>query len=308
MSVIVNYCLLFTLLLLGCDNHVQSISDTADSGTIYISVDESFKPVIQEQIKLFESSYPKAHIIASYKSEVECLRDFFKDSTNRLIIVGRGLNRKEEHFMIDSLGYNPSCNKVATDAIAIVLNKSNKDTLFSFQDLQDQLTGKIKNNKIFIFDGRNATSTVRLIKDSILKGKEYDTAVVKATNSSNEVLQFVSTHPNAIGFVGISWIGNPEDNAQVKLLNTVKLGYIQCDLCDGKPFVKPIQQSMLTRRYPLTRSLFYICKENFSGLGTGFTSFLKYERGQLIFKRAYLGSTMDFGTRNIQINQSLPKN
>ena len=308
MRFIITFCLLFAFIQFSCDNQAHPKNETPESGTIFISVDESFKPVIQEQIKLFEYLYPNAHIIASYKSEVDCLRDFFKDSLNRLVIVGRGLNSKEEHFMMDSLGYNPACNQIATDAVAIVLNKSNNDSLFSIQNLQDQLTGKIKNNKIFVFDGRNATSTVRLIKDSILKGKEYDTSIVKATHNSNEVLQFVSTHSNAIGFLGISWIGNPEDSLQTKLLGSVKLGYVQCDVCEGRPFVKPLQQSMLTKRYPLTRGLFYISKENFSGLGSGFTSFLKYERGQLIFKRAYLGSTMDFSTRNIQINQSLPKN
>jgi phosphate transport system substrate-binding protein len=65
---------------------------------------------------------------------------------------------------------------------------------------------------------------------------------------------------------------------------------------------------MLTRRYPLVRGLYYIIKENYSGLGTGFISFLKYERGQLIFRRAYLGPVMDFGIRDVQINIKSPKN
>jgi phosphate transport system substrate-binding protein len=52
---------------------------------------------------------------------------------------------------------------------------------------------------------------------------------------------------------------------------------------------------------------YYINKENFEGLGTGFTSFLKFERGQLIFKRSYLGPVMDFEVRNVQINRTLPK-
>ena len=42
--------------------------DTPLKGTIHISVDETFKPVITEQIKIYESSYPNTHIIADYKS------------------------------------------------------------------------------------------------------------------------------------------------------------------------------------------------------------------------------------------------
>jgi len=51
--------------------------------------------------------------------------------------------------------------------------------------------------------------------------------------------------------------------------------------------------------------LYYILKENYKGLGTGFTSFMKYERGQLIFKRAYLGAKMGFAVRNVKINEKL---
>ena len=67
------------------------------SGTIHISVDESFKPVIDSQIQVFEALYPKAKIIAEYKPEAECFKDLIKDST-RMIIVTRGLTDEEEKF------------------------------------------------------------------------------------------------------------------------------------------------------------------------------------------------------------------
>src|SRR3954452_9504535 len=49
--------------------------DTPQQGTIHISVDESFKPIIAEQIKVIKSSYPNNHILAEYKSEADCFRD-----------------------------------------------------------------------------------------------------------------------------------------------------------------------------------------------------------------------------------------
>ena len=36
--------------------------DTPNKGTIRISVDESFKPVMEEQIKVFHSSFPETKI------------------------------------------------------------------------------------------------------------------------------------------------------------------------------------------------------------------------------------------------------
>ena len=80
---------------------------------------------------------------------------------------------------------------------------------------------------------------------------------------------------------------------------------LQCISCKDTPFVKPTQASIQTKRYPLVRGLYYMIKENYPGLGTGFINFLKHERGQLIFRRAYLGPVMDFEIRNVKINEKL---
>lgn len=296
----------FTLSVIGCKSSPSVKKDTPDSGVINVSIDESFKPVMEAQIKMFESSFPNAKIIAEYKSEVDCFRDLFFDSTNRLVIVGRGLNRKEEDYLKAKLGYNPGCNQLASDAVALILHQNNPDSLFTLASLKDLLTGKNNQQKIAVFDGLNATSTVRFIKDSILKGEQFDSASVKALSNTKEVIDYVSQHENAIGFIGISWIGNPEEKDQLYLLNKLKLGYVKCDICEGQPYVKPMQQSTDTRRYPLVRGLYYINKENYSGLGTGFSSFLKFERGQLIFRRSYLSPVMNFNTRNANLIQSSP--
>jgi phosphate transport system substrate-binding protein len=167
------------------------------------------------------------------------------------------------------------------------------------------LSGQANRDQKVVFDGMNATSTVRFAMDSILKGEKFDTTVVQAVKSSQEVIDYVSKNENAVGFVGISWIGNPEDSAQVQMLKNVKIAYVSCAVCEDEPYVKPMQASILTRRYPLVRGLYYILKENYNGLGTGFVNFLNQERGQLIFKRAYLGTRMEFRVRKVKINQKL---
>lgn len=280
-------------------------SDTPESGTINISVDESFRPVIDEQIAMYESSYPGTKIIAHYKPEAECLKDLFRDSSNRLVIITRRLNRNEEQFLMDSLQYIPGSSAIASDALAIIVNARSSDTLFTMKRLQNQLLGKEHREQTMVFDGLNATSAVRFITDSVLRGAKFDTSVVKAARSSQGVIDYVASHDNAVGFVGINWIGNPEIKAQVEMLQKVKIAYVACDACEGKPFVKPMQESILTHRYPLVRGLYYVAKENYLGLGSGFTGFLRYERGQLIFKRAYLGPIMDFEVRNVKVNQNI---
>jgi phosphate transport system substrate-binding protein len=222
-----------------------------------------------------------------------------------MVIVTRGLTDDEDVYFMDTLKYYPRWSNIANDAITIIVNSKSNDTLFTLERLRNQLSGKINRDQKMVFDGLNATSTVRFVMDSILKGEKFDTSVVQAVKTSQQVIEYVSKTKNAVGFVGISWVGNPEDSAQVKMLNKIKIAYVSCVVCDSTPYVKPMQASILTRRYPLVRGLYYLLKENYNGLGSGFVNFLNQERGQLIFRRAYLGTSMDFGVRKVKINRKL---
>jgi phosphate transport system substrate-binding protein len=306
---VIGVILSIVIITVNCNNKKQPVVfDTPTSGSIDISVDESFKPVIDEQIKMFEATFDSAKINVHYKPEAECLRDLLNDSATKMVIVTRGLNAKEQRYFQDSMNYVPRYDKIATDAIAIVVNVKSADTVFTLKRLQDQLSGKLGKQQQIVFDGLNATSTIRFALDSILKGQKFDTNVVRAVKSSKEVLNYVASDTNAIGLVGISWIGNPEDTAQVNMLKKIQIAYVQCSTCSDSAYIKPNQLSILTKRYPLVRGLYYILKENYSGLGAGFVDFMQFERGQLIFKRAYLGSSkMGFAIRNVKINEKLVK-
>ncbi|MGB4884171.1 MAG: phosphate ABC transporter substrate-binding protein, PhoT family, partial [Ferruginibacter sp.] len=119
---------------------------------------------------------------------------------------------------------------------------------------------------------------------------------------------YIAETPNAIGLVGFSHIGNPEDTAQINKLKKVKMAYVQCTICPDSPFVKPMQQSISSKHYPLVRGIYYIINETHLGLGTDFTGFLKFERGQLIFRRAYLVPVMQFDVRAVKVNEKIPEN
>ncbi len=282
--------------------HERTDTDTPKKGVIHISVDESFEPVIDSQIQVYEALYPGTKIIAEYKPEAECFRDLIKDST-RMIIVTRGLTDQEEKFYRDSFSYSPIWDKVANDAVAIVVNNNSKDTILTLEKIRGILDGTTADKEIAVFDGLSATSTVRYAIDSILKGKSFDPKKVFAAKSSLDVINYVSSNDNAIGFVGVSWIGNKEDTSQLSFLKKVKIAAIECTTCDGKPFVKPYQANIMLHRYPLVRGLYYILKENYDGLGGGFANFLIYEKGQLIFRRAYLGpAKMNFSIRSATMN------
>ena len=287
---------LLSIFFTGCHEAARTDIDSPERGRIHISVDESFKPVIDSQIQVFEALYPDTKIIADYKPEAECLRDLAKDST-RMIIVTRGLTPKEEQYYKDTLSYSPGWTKIANDAIAVIVNNDATDSVFLMSEIKGILDGSTADKQIAVFDGLSATSTVRYAVDSILKGKPFDPKKVFAEKSSQEVIDYVSKNKNVIGFVGVSWIGNPEDTSQLSFLTKVKIASLECN-CPEKTFVKPYQANIMTKRYPLVRGLYYILKENYNGLGNGFANFLEHEKGQLIFRRAYLGpAKMNFSIR-----------
>jgi phosphate transport system substrate-binding protein len=276
-----------TMVVAGsCGNPEADTRDTSSSGTINISVDESFRPIIDSQIKVFEAAFPKAKIIAHYKSEAECFRDLATDST-RMVIVTRKLSREEEAFYKSKIRHVPLMGTIAFDAVAVIVNKKQPDSVFSIADLQQILSGTGNYKLRPVMDGLSATSTVRFAVDSILKGQPLGKNVT-AARSSQAVLDYVTDNVDAIGFIGVSWIGDREDVNQLSFLQKVNIASVQCGVCITETYVKPFQANIYLRRYPMVRGLHYIVKENFGGLGSGFANFLEGERGQLIFRRAYL--------------------
>ncbi len=294
-----NIVLISLLTLASCSSNKVQEYDTPIKGTINISVDESFKPVIDEEIKVYESSYPEAHIIASYKSQADCFKDLESDST-RMIIVARGLDSEEYRYYQAKLQYKPVWDLVAYDAVSMIVNQASKDSVFTIKQLKKLLTDS-SNKHEAVVDGNNATSTVRFLIDSVLHGKSFG-ANVRAANGSKAVLDYVSRNVDAIGFVGSGWVGNDEDPDQKAYDNTIRLALLECKPCGKNYFAKPSQESITYGWYPLVRPLYYILKESTAGLGTGFSGFLSQERGQLIFRRANLvPAKMDFKIRRSSI-------
>jgi phosphate transport system substrate-binding protein len=297
----------FTILLFltqnGCHSHkvTMQATDRYDSGTIHISCDESFKPVIDAEIQVYHIAYPKANIIVHYKPEADCLRDFAVDSI-RMVIATRSYTKSEELLMGDSLHINPDYGTLAFDAIAVVVNPKNKDSLFSMKEIRELLTGKSKTNLLPVLDGVKATSTVRYMVDSVLHGGNLGKNVVAAT-SSNGVLDYVAKTPNAVGFVGVSWAENTEDTTETKFIDKVRIARLEStDSING--YVLPVQIFIYRRSYPMIRTLFYVLKENYAGLGHGFANFMGQDRGQLIFRRSNLfPAQRQFYIRDAELQQ-----
>lgn len=301
----VTVLLILSVYVAGCTSYEQEKKkwpDTWDKGTIHISADESFKPVIDAQVEVYEANIPGTKIIVHYKPEAECLKDFANDSI-RMIIATRGFSEAEEYFMIDSMKVAPVQLTVARDAIAVIVNPLSPDSMFTMQEIKEILTGKYARKLIPVFDGVRATSTIRFVVDSVLKSDSFSPATV-AARSSEGVIDYVAKNPDAVGFIGVSWIGNYQDTTQLNFLKKVKVAYLESTWKPGG-YVLPYQVNITTKTYPMVRDLVYTLKERHKGLGTGFSDFLSGEKGQLIFKRAYLSPALrNFLVRDAELRRN----
>ena len=292
------FLLIFSLVLwslTSCESKIKRDGHPQE-GILYVSADESFKPIIDQQIMVFEASYPKAHIKITYKSEADCFRDLQSDST-QLILVTRAPNDQEEDYYKKVLGHPLLYSVLAYDADALVINNSADDSTFSIEQLRKILTDSVHDKYQVLLDGDNATSSVRFIMDSITNGKNFGINV-GGTKGNEDVLKQVAANKNVIGFVGSSWVFGSAIADKYK--DQVKLAYVECKRCDDGTYAKPSQATIYSVQYPLVRPLFGILKNADIGLGASFYNFMSFERGQLIFRTGGLvPAKMNFVIRKV---------
>lgn len=271
----------FAFFASSCDNGASD-KDSQTAGYIKVSVDETYKPVMEQAIAVFQSNYPDAHIDVEYKPEADCFEDYLNDTT-RVIFVSRLLTEQEKAYAKQEKIVSRSL-ALARDALAFVVSKDAKRSDFSKKQIKDILVGGGEAGDFqLVFDNKNS-STVRNIRDSVIPGQKLSKNIF-AANGSNEVIDYVAKNPKAIGVVGVPWVADLKDTTTQKFMDRVQVVGILGDSSDK--FVRPYQAYIGLKSYPFTRNLYFISKETWPGLGTGLVNYLSRD-GQLIFKQSKL--------------------
>lgn len=298
------------LLLASCSPSPKiTRTDTPKSGIAEIAVDESFAPIIQEQIDVFEATYPDATIFPTYTSENEAFDLFMKDSL-RVIIATRELTKNEEQIIKDRKR-TPRSQKLAVDGVALIVNKANIDTLISVSDIKKIMTGEIRSWKelnpqsklgdiAVAFDSPNS-SMVRYVKDSICGGKPLSASItarsedntktidLKDKTPNQKVIDFVASTPNALGIIGVNWVSNPTDSTNLSFISNIRVMSVSREAKATKAdSYQPFAGYFALGKYPLTRDIFIIICDVRGGLPSGFVDFAAGEKGQRIILKAGL--------------------
>ncbi len=282
------FSVLFTLILISCDENPFIYKGPSHGrGEADIYIDESFKPLFESMTYVFESQYPKADIKPIYCSEGAAIDAFFKDKTKTLFIT-RDFTDSEKETLKKKL-VEVKSTKIADDAVTLILNQENTDTLFTVDQIkhillgQDSIWKSLNQRKIVVFDQNNSANFIYL---SNLIGNKSMGKNVFSVNSNEEVINYVKKTKNAIGIIGVNWISDKDDSTVMNFLKGIRVAEIAKD--NQSDYFKPYQAYIYTKDYPLTRELWAINKGSRSGLNTGYVNFVQGEKGQLIIQKSAL--------------------
>lgn len=288
------------LLMAACNRNPDSAGpdeDTSTTGRVNISVDETFAPILKSHIDTFQQLYVYAHVTAAYKPEDFVAQDILTDKV-RAVVLARQLNAAEKSEL-EKQKLIPRTTHIATDGLAIILHPSNPDSLLTMAQLSaifsgrqadwQQVSGKSKLGPIDVVFDANRSSTTRYVQDSITRGAPLSKRVF-AAKSNPALLDYVATHPNAIGIVGANWISDRDDAAVQRFLKRVRVASISSEASPKSvdDYYQPFQAYLALKKYPLRREVYIISREGRAGLGTGFASFIAGTKGQLIVLKSGL--------------------
>ena len=303
-----------TAAAVGC-SPVKRGEYAAGSATIFC--DDGFRNILDEEIEVFEYSYPQSSIIPFYVSEGEAIDTLMADGT-QAIITTRELNKDQIDYMKSKFKRVVRQNCIAVDAVALITNKKNPVGALSVQEVSDILNGKItKWNQLagndttaikLVFDNAES-STVSYLKEKFLP---EGTKISEVTNSfaqknNAQVFDVVKTDPDALGVISVSWLGDDLSNAKkvpmdqrmedyqnqndtinsqlTSEVNIIKISNPTADNDFSPVSYKPYQAYIYSGEYPLVRKIWMISTASNSTVLHSFYVFMTGFVGQKIISK-----------------------
>lgn len=288
------------LFLSSCNTTTQAPQETATRGDIKITSDESFQPLIDTEVFTFTQLYLNAKITPQYKPEYDVINDFMNDSV-KVIVTSRKLTDDQIAYLRDT-AIVPHTITFAYDALVLISNKENKDTLLDYVQVRDIFLGnavkwkdldpKSKRGKISVIFDNNKSGNIRYFKELFdIKTSLPDNFY--AVKSNAEVIDFVSKNPDALGIVSVNWISDIHDPVSMKYKNKVNVLAVSQQMANDGYYYRPEQGFIYDKSYPFVREIYLISRETFIGLGSGFIQWATAEQGQrIVLKSGLVPATM----------------
>ena len=258
---------------------------------VAIAIDETFRAIMEEELSAFAASHVEATMLPVYCSEDSAIRLLMADSVKSCIAT-RDFT-PEEKAWLKKHKRSVRSSLIAADAIALIINKQNTDSVISVEEIRDILSGKItKWNQLsygkregdvkLLFDD-SGSSTVRFMRDSINNGQDF-AGNVYAQGSNEAVIEKVLADPNAIGVVSTDFLRSTEGKALTSWKDLkFRVMHVSRKRADSYASYWPFQYYIATGDYPLVRKVYVLNTDGRTRSQVlNLYFFLKDEHGQLI--------------------------
>ena len=309
--------MLSALIVLGAVSCTKVKRGEYAKGSATIFCDDGFRNILNEEIEVFEFSYPESSIIPFFVSEQDAIDTMMSDGT-QAIIVTQELTKEQKDYIKSKFKRVVKTHCIAVDAVALITNKGNRVTSLSMKEIGDILNGRITrwsqlagNDTTFIklvFDNAGS-STVSYMREKFLPegSKISDNPQAYAQKDNAQVFDVVQKDPDALGIISVSWLGddlslakkvpveqrnkdyaNQNDTIATNLTTEVNVVRVSnpTDADDFDPTgYKPDQVYINSGEYPLFRKVYMISTASNSTVLHSFYTFVTGFVGQKIISK-----------------------
>ena len=300
-------------LFLACGNKPKnSLSYDYDKAAAIFTADESFFPILDEQLEVFMATAALDSIRPLYTDQEEAITKLMKNET-WLAFAARSLSPKEIQNLKDRK-FMPRVIPIAYDGLAIIVNNANPDSCISIKDFKRILSGEVSRwsdiypksrlGEIDVVFDNPKSSTVTWCVDSLLGGKPINSKNIGAVKKSAEVIDWVEKHENAIGIIGSNWLNDKRDTTNVTFNKNITVMRVsRLDSATVRNSWQPYQYYLYNGNYPLVRTIYALLNEPRSGVPSSFAHFCRLPKGQTIILRAgLLPIQANMNVREVYVN------
>ena len=300
-------------LFLACGNKPKnSLSYDYDKAAAIFTADESFFPILDEQLEVFMATTALDSIRPLYTDQEEAITKLMKNET-WLAFAARSLSPKEIQNLKDRK-FMPRVIPIAYDGLAIIVNNANPDSCISIKDFKRILSGEVSRwsdiypksrlGEIDVVFDNPKSSTVTWCVDSLLGGKPINSNNIGAVKKSAEVIDWVEKHENAIGIIGSNWLNDKRDTTNVTFNKNITVMRVsRLDSATVRNSWQPYQYYLYNGNYPLVRTIYALLNEPRSGVPSSFAHFCRLPKGQTIILRAgLLPIQANMNVREVYVN------
>jgi phosphate transport system substrate-binding protein len=238
-------------------------------------------PLTQKEAEVYMKKYPGSTIMVTGGGSGVGISSLMAGTTD-IAQASRSL-KVDEKMKLNESGKPFKETVIAYDALAVIVNPSNKVSKLTREQLDDIFTGKVTNwkavggddMKIVVYSRETSSGTYEFFKEHVLNKKNYTSSALLMP-ATGAIVQSVSQTKGAIGYIGLAYIE--------KTVKPIEVSFDQ-----GKTYCAPSIKAAKSKKYPITRPLYYYYLNSTESKVAPYVKFVLSAEGQdIVLKEGYV--------------------